>query len=119
MRRMHVTAAVFIVFRSEQRPFSRRIRPRIACETVMHSCPCTTVGEITTKAGVDYPEIARETIRDIGYDGPDLGFEGRSGAILFPINEPVHRCREGNGSPSRSAASPARSAKPPVRGRHE
>lgn len=45
------------------------------------------VGEITTKAGVDYPEIARETTCGIGYDDPDLGFEGRSGAFRETARE--------------------------------
>jgi len=80
---MHVTAAVSFLSLRAKAIRAQDPAARIASETVMHSCPCTTVGEITTKAGVDYPEIARETTRDIGYDGPDLGFEGRSGPVFF------------------------------------
>ena len=40
---------------------------RVACETMVTTNFCLICGEITTKAVVDYPEVARETIRKIGY----------------------------------------------------
>jgi S-adenosylmethionine synthetase len=53
----------------EQDPMSR-----VACETVITTGFVMVMGEITTKAVVDYEKIVRETIRDIGYDDDAKGF---------------------------------------------
>ena len=60
---------------------------RVACE-----CCCTTgvvmiMGEITTSAKIDIPSIARQVICDIGYDGPEKGFDGNACAILTTIDK--------------------------------
>ncbi len=60
---------------------------RVACE-----CCCTTgvvmiMGEITTSAKIDIPSIARQVICDIGYDGPEKGFDGNTCAILTTIDK--------------------------------
>ena len=60
---------------------------RVACE-----CCCTTgvvmiMGEITTSAKIDIPSIARQVICDIGYDGPEKGFDGNTCAILTSIDK--------------------------------
>ncbi len=47
---------------------------RIACETVITTDYVMVMGEITTKAQVDYEQIARETIRETGYDSDEKGF---------------------------------------------
>ena len=47
---------------------------RIACETVITTDYVMVMGEITTKAQVDYEKIARETIRETGYDSDEKGF---------------------------------------------
>ena len=47
---------------------------RVACETVITTDYVMVMGEITTKANVDYEKIARETIREIGYDDDEKGF---------------------------------------------
>lgn len=47
---------------------------RVACETVITTDYVMIMGEITTKADVDYEKIARETIREIGYDDDAKGF---------------------------------------------
>lgn len=47
---------------------------RVACETVITTDFVMVMGEITTKAIVDYEKIVRETIRDIGYDDDQKGF---------------------------------------------
>lgn len=47
---------------------------RIACETVITTDYMMVMGEITTKAQVDYEKIARETIRETGYDSDEKGF---------------------------------------------
>ena len=47
---------------------------RVACETVITTDYVMIMGEITTKAKADYEKIARETIREIGYDSDEKGF---------------------------------------------
>ena len=47
---------------------------RVACETAITTDYVLIMGEITTKAKVDYEKIARETIREIGYDSDEKGF---------------------------------------------
>lgn len=53
----------------EQDPMSR-----VACETAITTDFVLIMGEITSKAQVDYEKIARETIREIGYDAAEKGF---------------------------------------------
>ena len=48
---------------------------RVACETMVTTDFCLICGEITTKAQVDYPAVAREAIRKIGYIYPGVGFD--------------------------------------------
>ena len=48
---------------------------RVACETMVTTGVCIVAGEITTKAVVNYPEIVRQTLREIGYT--DDAFGGR------------------------------------------
>ncbi len=48
---------------------------RVACETVVTTDFVLIMGEITTRAEVDYEKIARETIREIGYDSEEKGFD--------------------------------------------
>ncbi len=47
---------------------------RVACETMVTTDFCLICGEITTTAKVDYPAVAREAIRKIGYIYPGVGF---------------------------------------------
>ena len=47
---------------------------RVACETLVTTNFCCICGEITTAAKVNYEEIARDVIREIGYDRPEEGF---------------------------------------------
>ena len=47
---------------------------RVACETAITTDYVMIMGEITTKADIDYEKIARETIREIGYDDDAKGF---------------------------------------------
>lgn len=60
---------------------------KVACETLVSSGIVIIAGEITTKAYPNYQEIARETIRDIGYDDSSLGFDYRSCGILLAVNK--------------------------------
>ena len=59
---------------------------RVACETTVTTNFCLICGEITTKAQVDYPAVAREVIRKIGYIYPDAGFDADSVEILCRIH---------------------------------
>ncbi|MFT3741315.1 MAG: methionine adenosyltransferase [Gammaproteobacteria bacterium] len=60
---------------------------RIACETIVKTGLVLVAGEITTNAWVDIEQIARQTINSIGYNHPDLGFDGDSCAVLTAIGK--------------------------------
>ncbi len=59
---------------------------RVACETMVTTNFCVICGEITTKAHVDYAEVAKETIRKIGYVYPEAGFCADTVQILCKIH---------------------------------
>ena len=59
---------------------------RVACETLLTTGMVIVAGEITTKAQVDYAEVARETIRDIGYDRAKYGFDCDTCSVLSAIH---------------------------------
>ena len=59
---------------------------RVACETMVTTDFCIICGEITTKAVVDYPAVAREAIRKIGYVYPGDGFDADSVEIQCRIH---------------------------------
>lgn len=44
-------------------------------------------GEITSDAQIDYSQVARDTILDIGYDDDAIGFDGRSCAVILALTE--------------------------------
>ncbi len=62
-------------------------RAHVACETVCTTGMVLVMGEITTDCYADIPAIARETIRRIGYDKPEYGFDCNSCAVLTSIDE--------------------------------
>ena len=66
---------------------------RVACETLVNTGLVVVSGEISTETYVDIQEIARETIRKIGYVDADLGFSADSCAVLNAIDKqsPGHR----------------------------
>ena len=59
---------------------------RVACETLCTTGLIVISGEITTKAQIDYPEIAREACREIGYTDTDIGFHADSCGVLTSIH---------------------------------
>ena len=59
----------------------------VACETVCTTGMVLVMGEITTDCYADIPAIARATIRKIGYDKPEYGFDCNSCAVLTSIDE--------------------------------
>ena len=60
---------------------------RVACETLVTTGLALVAGEITTKCYVDIPRIVRETIRSIGYDDPQYGFDWETCSVLTAIDE--------------------------------
>ena len=61
-------------------------RGRVACETLVSTGLVVISGEITTRADINYMDLARETIKRIGYDDSDIGFDYKSCAVLTAIN---------------------------------
>ena len=60
---------------------------RVACETTASTGLIHIMGEITTSCYVDIPKIAREVIRDIGYDNAAYGFDCNTCAVITNIDE--------------------------------
>jgi S-adenosylmethionine synthetase len=60
-------------------------RARVACETLVKTGFVVLAGEITTKAIVNFSDVARATIRDIGYTSSEMGFDAGSCAVLTAI----------------------------------
>jgi S-adenosylmethionine synthetase len=61
-------------------------RGRVACETLLTTGLCVVAGEVTTLAHVDYGNVARDTIREIGYTRTECGFDADSCAVLNVIH---------------------------------
>jgi S-adenosylmethionine synthetase len=57
-------------------------RSRVAAETLCNTGLVVLAGEITTKARIDYQSVARQTIKDIGYDNTDYGIDYKGCAVL-------------------------------------
>ena len=60
---------------------------RVACETTTCTGFVLLTGEITTKANPDYQKIARDTIREIGYDSSDKGFDANTCAVFVAMDK--------------------------------
>ncbi|MBQ8576741.1 MAG: methionine adenosyltransferase, partial [Clostridia bacterium] len=60
---------------------------RVACETFATTGMVCIMGEITTKAYVDFQTIVRETVREIGYDRAKYGFDCDTCAVISSIHE--------------------------------
>jgi len=60
---------------------------RVACETVVTTGLVLVMGEITTQGYVDIQKIARDTIREIGYDRAKYGFDADTCGVIVSINE--------------------------------
>jgi S-adenosylmethionine synthetase len=60
-------------------------RARVACETLVKTGFVVVAGEITTKAVINFSEVARATIRDIGYTSSEMGFDAGSCAVLTAV----------------------------------
>ena len=60
---------------------------RVACETLITTGLVVVAGELRTDTYVDIATIARETVKSIGYDRPDAGFDGNTCGVMVAIDE--------------------------------
>ncbi|MCR5596997.1 MAG: methionine adenosyltransferase [Lachnospiraceae bacterium] len=60
---------------------------RVACETMACTGFVVVTGEITTEAYVDIPKVVRDTVKEIGYDRSEYGFDGNTCAVFTAIDE--------------------------------
>lgn len=66
----------------EQDPYSR-----VACETLTNTGFVMVMGEVTTKANIDIPQIVRDTVVEIGYDSSEKGFDGNTCAVMVALDK--------------------------------
>ena len=62
-------------------------RARVACETMINTGMIILSGEITTEAQVDYTDVARQTVKNIGYNSSEMGFDFETCAVLTAIDK--------------------------------
>lgn len=65
-----------------QDPYSR-----VACETLTNTGFVMVMGEVTTKANIDIPQIVRDTVVEIGYDCSSKGFDGNTCAVMVALDK--------------------------------
>src|SRR6476620_289129 len=68
---------------------------RVACETATTTGLVIVLGEITTKTYVDFQQVVRDTVRDIGYTRADYGFDYETCGTLISIKEQAHDIAQG------------------------
>src|SRR5579864_7023612 len=59
---------------------------RVACETLVNTGLVVVAGEITTSTYVDIPDVVRKTVRSIGYDRAEYGFDANTCAVISTID---------------------------------
>lgn len=67
--------------------FSQDPSARVACETLVNTGMVVLSGEITTSAVIDYPEIVRKTIKEIGYNSSEMGFDAETCAVIVSMDK--------------------------------
>ena len=67
--------------------YSQDPNGRVACETLVTTGLVMIAGEITTTAQLDYPAIARETVREIGYTDAKMGFDYETCSVLVAMDK--------------------------------
>ena len=66
---------------------AKDLKARVACETLVKTGFAMVAGEITTTASIDFPEVIRKTIKDIGYDDSKKGFDYETCGVLVAIDK--------------------------------
>lgn len=67
--------------------FEQDPKARVACETMVNTGMVVLSGEITTSAWVDMQDIVRKTVKEIGYNSSDMGFDWESCAVITSIDK--------------------------------
>ncbi len=67
--------------------FEQDTAARVACETLVNTGMVIIAGEITTNAWVDLQDVVRKTVKNIGYNHSDMGFDWESCAVLTSIDK--------------------------------
>jgi len=67
--------------------FEQDTKARVACETLVNTGMVILAGEITTEAWVDMQDIVRKTVKRIGYNHSDMGFDWESCAVITSIDK--------------------------------
>ena len=75
--------------------FEQDPRSRVAAETLCNTGLVVLAGEITTNAHVDYIQVARDTIKRIGYDNTDYGIDYKGCAVMVCYDKQIQRHRPG------------------------
>jgi len=81
---------------------------RVACETLVKTGMALVSGEITTKTYIEIPEVVRQTIKEIGYDSSEVGFDYHTCAVMTAITRSLmapkywssSSCPFGDGAPN-------------------
>ena len=69
-------------------PSSSRIRRgRVACETLLTTGLIVVAGEITTTANVDIADVARQTVKDVGYTRAKFGFDSETCGVMVAVHK--------------------------------
>jgi S-adenosylmethionine synthetase len=76
-----ISDAILDAFLSKDR------KARVACETLVKTGMVVVAGEITSSAVVDYDQVARAVVKDIGYNSSDMGFDWESCAVLSAVGK--------------------------------
>ncbi len=67
--------------------FKQDNKARVACETMVNTGMVIISGEITTEAWVDMQDVVRQTVKEIGYNHSDMGFDWESCAVITSIDK--------------------------------
>ncbi len=62
-------------------------KSRVACETMISTGFVVVAGEITTGAVVDYSQVVRQTVAEIGYNSSEIGFDAASCSVLVSLDK--------------------------------